>query len=121
MLNFVPQPGQALGEMIRAVRVGAPVAAYVWDYVGQMQLMRYFWDAAVALDPEALPLDEGRRFPLCQPESLRQLFQTSGLGEVEMYMIDIPTVARKYNKVLQSVTNVCNIAHPQSRNMVSDG
>ncbi len=31
------------------------------------------------------------------------------------------TVARKYNKVMQSVTNVCKIAHPQSRNMVSDG
>jgi SAM-dependent methyltransferase len=92
VLNFVPQPSQALSEMIRAVRVGAPVAAYVWDYAGQMQLMRYFWDAAVALDPEAFPLDEGHRFPLCQPESLRQLFQVSRLGKVEVHMIDIPTL-----------------------------
>lgn len=34
VLNFVPQPNQALGEMIRAVRVGGTVAAYVWDYAG---------------------------------------------------------------------------------------
>jgi hypothetical protein len=46
---FFPQPSQALGEMIRAVCMGGTVAAYVWDYAGQMQLMRYFWDAAVAL------------------------------------------------------------------------
>jgi ubiquinone/menaquinone biosynthesis C-methylase UbiE len=50
VLNFLPQPSQALSEMIRAVRIGGTVAAYVWDYAGQMQLMRYFWDAAVALD-----------------------------------------------------------------------
>jgi ubiquinone/menaquinone biosynthesis C-methylase UbiE len=46
VLNFFPQPSQALSEMIRAVRMGGTVAAYVWDYAGQMQLMRYFWDAA---------------------------------------------------------------------------
>lgn len=77
MLNFVPQPSQALREMIRAVRVGGTVAAYVWDYAGQMQLIRYFWDAAIELDrAQASILDEGQRFPLCQPEPLRQLFQT---------------------------------------------
>ena len=30
---------------------GATVAAYVWDYAEGMELMRHFWDAAVALDP----------------------------------------------------------------------
>jgi len=50
------------------VRIGGTVAAYVWDYAGQMQLMRYFWDAAVALDGVASALDEGQRFPICEPE-----------------------------------------------------
>ena len=68
VLNFFPQPSQALSEMIRVVRIGGTVAAYVWDYAGQMQLMRYFWDAAVALDGAASALDEGQRFPICQPE-----------------------------------------------------
>ena len=37
-----------------------------------------FWDAAVALDPAALELDEGQRFPICQAEALRGLFETQG-------------------------------------------
>ena len=91
MLNFISQPAQALKEMVRVVRNGGPVGAYVWDYAGQMQLMRFFWEAAVALDPKALSLDEGQRFPLCQPECLRHLFQTAGLEKVEVRSITIPT------------------------------
>src|SRR5262245_4882760 len=51
VLNFVPVPDQlkAAREMVRAARVGGCVASYVWDYAGEMQSMRYFWDAAGAL------------------------------------------------------------------------
>ena len=54
--------------MAHAVKKGCPVAAYVWDYGGRVQFMRHFWNAAAALDPSAAALDEGRRFPLCNPE-----------------------------------------------------
>ena len=97
VLNFVPQPSRAVAEMQRVARVGGTVAAYVWDYASQMQLMRYFWDAAVALDPAASKLDEGQRFPICQPEPLVQLFRTEGLREVEVLMIDVPTVFRDFD------------------------
>ena len=98
VLNFFPQPSQALSEMIRAVRIGGIVAAYVWDYAGRMQLMRYFWDAAVALDGEVFALDEGQRFPLCQPKPLRQLFQTAAhLGKVEVHLIDVVTAFRDFD------------------------
>lgn len=97
VLNFVPQPSHAVAEMVRVARAGGIVAAYVWDYAGLMQLMRYFWDAAIALDPTAFQLDEGQRFPLCQPESLVQLFQTAGLREVEVCSIDIPTTFRDFD------------------------
>ena len=40
VLNFVPQPSLALSAMIRAVRLGGTVAAYVWDYAHQMQFIR---------------------------------------------------------------------------------
>jgi ubiquinone/menaquinone biosynthesis C-methylase UbiE len=49
MLNFVPEPARAVAEMARVTCGGGTVAAYVWDYAGEMQLMRHFWDAAVAL------------------------------------------------------------------------
>jgi SAM-dependent methyltransferase len=97
VLNFLPQPSQALSEIIRAVRIGGTVAAYMWDYAGQKQLMRYFWDAAVALDGAVFNLDEGQRFHLCQPELLRQMFQIAQLGKVEVHLIDVATTFRDFD------------------------
>ena len=62
-----------------------------------MQLMRYFWDAAVALDPDARELDEGVRFPVCRPGPLRDLFEAAGVGEVEVTPIDVPTPFEDFN------------------------
>jgi SAM-dependent methyltransferase len=97
VLNFVPDPPAALDDMTRVVRRGGIVAAYVWDYAGQMQLMRHFWDAAVALDPAAAELDEGRRFALCRPNPLERLFQAASLSHVEVRAIDIPTHFRDFD------------------------
>lgn len=83
--------------MIRAVRSGGLVAAYAWDYADKMELMRYFWDAAVALDPAASALDEGRRFRLCAPDPLRDLFVQAGLSEVQIRPIDIATRFRNFD------------------------
>jgi len=93
----VPQPQRAVAEMARAVRPGCVVAAYVWDYAGKMELMRYFWDAAVALDAAAIELDEGRRFPICQPTPLSELFAQAGLSEVEVRPIDVSTDFRDFD------------------------
>jgi len=97
VLNFVPDKPRALREMRRVVRGGGTVAAYVWDYAGEMQLMRHFWDAAVALDPAALELDEGRRFPICKPNPLAELFRQCGLDGVETRAVDVPTVFRDFD------------------------
>lgn len=97
VLNFVPKPSLAVGEMARAVGTGGGVAAYVWDYAGKMELMRYFWDAAVELDPAAYELDEGRRFPLCQPNPLTELFTQAGLRQVQVVPIDVPTRFRDFD------------------------
>jgi SAM-dependent methyltransferase len=91
VLNFIPQPDVALAEMARVVRAGGVVAAYVWDYAERMQLMRYFWDAAVALDPQASALDEARRFPICHPAALEALFRGAGLQGVESRAVEVPT------------------------------
>jgi hypothetical protein len=83
--------------MARVVRPGGTVALYVWDYADQMELMRRFWDAAIALDPRAHEYDEGRRFQICRPEPLRALFQEAGLSEVETRAIDVPTIFRDFD------------------------
>jgi SAM-dependent methyltransferase len=91
VLNFVSDPRSALVEMARVTGSGGTIAAYVWDYAGKMELMRFFWDAAVELSPNAAKLDEGIRFPLCRPEALAALFAGAGLKAVEVTPIDIAT------------------------------
>ena len=97
VLNFVPHPDRAVSEMQRVVRPGGIVAAYVWDYVDQMQFTRYFWNAAVKLDPAAIDLDEGQRFQICKPESLTKLFHTTKLNNIEVRAIDVPTVFNDFD------------------------
>jgi len=97
VINFVPDQNKAAAEMTRATRPGGVVAGYVWDYAGEMQMMRQFWDAAVALDTAAIALDEGRRFPICHPEPLATLFRGVGLDGVQVRPIDVPTVFKDFD------------------------
>ena len=92
VLNFLPDPARGAAEMRRVARSGGVVAGYVWDYAGEMQLMRRFWDAAAELDPAAADIEEGRRMAGCNPADLEALFSGAGLEEVETRAIDVPTV-----------------------------
>jgi SAM-dependent methyltransferase len=91
VLNFVPEPRSAASEMARVTRPGGIVAAYVWDYAGKMEMLRYFFDAVVTLDPKMAAQDEGIRFPICKPEALEELFTGAGLRDVQTRAIDVPT------------------------------
>ena len=91
VLNFIPDITSGVGEMVRAAREDGRVGAYVWDYSGKMELMRYFWDAAVELKPENRKMDEGVRFPVCKPEALSTLFEEAGLNDVAVQPLDVPT------------------------------
>jgi len=96
LLNFLPEPAGGLAEMRRVVRAGGTVAAYVWDYAGRMELLRIFWDEAVALDPSAAPLDEGRRFPICAPGELERLWKQAALTAVESTGLEVTTGFRDF-------------------------
>jgi SAM-dependent methyltransferase len=95
VLNFLPDPARAVAEMSRVCRPGGVVAVYVWDYAEGMQPIRRFWDAAIALDPAAAELDEGRTFPLCRPDRLAAVF--AGLADVESTAITVPTRFREFD------------------------
>ncbi len=53
VMHFVSDPRRLSSEMTRVVRPGGRVAVCVWDFERGMEMLRAFWDAAVALDPEA--------------------------------------------------------------------
>lgn len=97
VLNFIAPPFAGLAEMRRTAKTGGTIAAYVWDYAGKMELMRYFWDAAIELRPEARELDEGVRFPMCQCSALEDLFHRSGLTEIDVSPIEVDTRFRDFD------------------------
>ena len=91
-LNFFPDLQGALSEMKRVVKPKGIIAAYVWDYAGQMQFLRYFWNAALHVSPQSLNLDEGRRFPICDSNNLTTAFQQAGFIEIRTTHLDIETI-----------------------------
>ena len=91
VLNFLPDQVAALRELHRTVD-GGTVAFYVWDYAGEMQMMRWFWDTAVDLDPSAADRQEGSRFAFCQPDPLAEVAAAAGLVDVEVTDVVVPTV-----------------------------
>ena len=97
VLNFVPEPATAVAELARVTRRSGTAAAYVWDYTDGMTMLRHFWDAAIQLDPAAAALDEGVRFPLCQPDTLRTLWENVGLADVGVEAISVDTRFRDFD------------------------
>lgn len=81
VMNFIPDPARALREMIRVTRPEGTIAAAVWDYGEDMEMLRIFWDEAVALAPSIAARDEGL-MPLCKRGELAELWRTSGLQQV---------------------------------------
>ena len=90
VLMFIPKPERPLREMLRVVRPGGTIAAALWDFRGGLTFQRLLWDTAAALDPEARAT-RNRLFsaPLVLPEGLRNLFQASGLKDVERQSLTV--------------------------------
>lgn len=92
VLNFIPDRGAALREMGRVARQGGTVSAYVWDYPGDMHLLRTFWDAAVELGLADRSVHEGVRFGFCRPGPLHGLFADAGFVDVDTAALVVPLV-----------------------------
>src|SRR5215211_1801198 len=87
VLPFLTDAPQGAAEMRRVAKAGGVVVACVWDYAGGMRLLRAFWDAAAAIDPESAARDEGRLLRYANPDELRALW--AGLDDVTVAALDV--------------------------------
>jgi len=89
-LNFIPDPGRALREMIRVTESCGTVAAAVWDYGHGMEMLRVFWDEAVALNRNADARDE-RHMRLSADGELAALFREQPFQDVTSEALTVAT------------------------------
>jgi SAM-dependent methyltransferase len=83
VVNFMRDAEAGVRELGRVTRPGGIVAACVWDYAGEMTLLREFWRAARAVDPErAARADEGAVMRWCGEGELARLWRAAGLRDV---------------------------------------
>jgi SAM-dependent methyltransferase len=83
VVNFMREPAAGVREMARVTRPRGIVASCVWDYAGEMTLLRAFWDAAREVDPKrAADADEGVVMRWCGEGELAELWREAGLGDV---------------------------------------
>jgi SAM-dependent methyltransferase len=83
VVNFMADPEAGVREMARVTRPGVVVAPCVWDYAGEITLLRAFWDAAREVDREgAAAADEGAVMRWCAEGELAELWRDAGLEDV---------------------------------------
>ena len=89
VVNFMTDAPRGVAEMARVAKLGGVVGARVWDYAGEMRLLRAFWDAAAAVAPETAARDEGSTMRYATPGELSALWSEAGLDDVAVSALEV--------------------------------
>ena len=103
VMNFIPDHNKAVAEMRRVTRAQGTVSACVWDYDSGMQMLRFFWDEAVALDPAVEPKDE-RHMKLSREGQLGDLWRGAGLINIKEEPLVIDQAFSSFNDYWEPFT-----------------
>lgn len=97
VLHFVTDPPAAAAEMARVVGPGGSVGACVWDFAEGMEMLRWFWDAALAVDPDAP--DEARTLRFGREGEIVDLFAAAGLEAIVETTLDVSSVYQGFDEL----------------------
>lgn len=103
VMNFIPDENKAIADMRRVTRPQGFVSACVWDYDAGMQMLRFFWDEAIALDPAIEPKDE-RHMKLSRQGQLGDLWKKAGLINIKEDSLVIDQAYASFNDYWESFT-----------------
>jgi SAM-dependent methyltransferase len=101
VLHFVSDPRAGIGEMRRTVRSGGAIGACVWDFADGMEMLRHFWNAAVAVDPDAPT--EARTLRFGRPGEIVELFEAAGLVDIAESQLTVSSTYRDFDELWSSL------------------
>lgn len=87
VLHFVTDADEVAREFARVLRPGGVAAACVWDFAQGMEMLRLFWDAALAVRPDAP--DEATTLRFGGEGEIADLFTKAGMAEVEEHELTV--------------------------------
>jgi SAM-dependent methyltransferase len=97
ILHFVSDPHAAAAEFRRVLVPGGTVAACVWDFDGGMEMLRKFWDSALAVDPSAP--DEARTLRFGRPGEIAELFVSAGFEHVSEAALEVSSAYADFDEL----------------------
>ncbi len=101
VLHFVSDPTEAATQMRRVARPGGVVGACVWDFDEGMEMLRLFWDAALAVNPDAP--DEARAPRFGGPGEIAGLFEHAGLSDVRECTLEVSSTYADLDELWQTL------------------
>jgi SAM-dependent methyltransferase len=87
VLHFVSDPVEAARELTRVLRPDGIVAACVWDFEAGMEMLRRFWDAALAVVSDAP--DEARTMRFGRQGEIVELLSAAGFGSITETVLEV--------------------------------
>jgi len=99
-VDYIPDARKAALEMRRVTKKAGILATAMWDRSRANELEHCFWDAAVAIDPNAKRAS-ARQGSYGSAEALSELWSGAGLAEIEVTGITVPCRVSSFDDLWQ--------------------